>query len=179
MKKGRLFIISGHSAAGKTSLMREVLDNEVLSFTTRAPRQGEIDGKDYTFLQEDDYHSLKLAGLVAEYTKYDGNYYGILSTEIDKKLEKGNAFVVVDFFGMLTLKHLYPDAVTVFMYCDYEVAESRLVQRGDSEDKVKSRMSTYYKELMNRLHYDFVIKNQGDRKTVVRILNELLFLNSY
>lgn len=155
----KLIVLSGHSGGGKTSLMRQIMKNEVVSFTTRKPRQGEIDGVDYKFINLEKFNELKEKGKLIEQVKYSGSYYGIDQEEFENKLSIGNAFVIVDYHGMQQIKKVYPNCVTLFLYTPYDQAYNQMIQRGDTLDKVEQRLSTYHHEMKNKKEYDYVIKN--------------------
>lgn len=155
----KLFLVSGHSGSGKSSIMKTVMKNEVVSFTTREKRQGEVDGKDYIFITLDEFNKLKDDNRLVEYVEYSGNMYGITKDELENKLNKGHAFCIVDYHGMNQLKKFYPNVTTIFLYTSYEDAMIQMLNRGDPADRVLERMSTYKEEMSNRIDYDYVIKN--------------------
>ncbi|UXO88818.1 guanylate kinase [Bacillus safensis] len=159
----KLIVLSGHSGSGKTSLMRQVMKNEVVSFTTRKPRQGEIDGVDYKFISLEKFEELKEKSKLIEQIKYSGNYYGIDQEEFENKMSLGNAFVIVDYHGMQQIKKMYPNCVTLFLYTHYDQAYKQMIQRGDTLDKVEQRLRTYQQEMKNKTYYDYVIRNNHNR----------------
>lgn len=155
----KLFLVSGHSGSGKSSIMKTVMKNEVVSFTTREKRQGEVDGKDYIFITLDEFNKLKDDNRLVEYVEYSGNMYGITKDELENKLNKDHAFCIVDYHGMNQLKKFYPNVTTIFLYTSYEDAMIQMLNRGDPADRVLERMSTYKEEMSNRIDYDYIIKN--------------------
>lgn len=172
----KLIVVSGHSGGGKTSLMRQIMKNEVVSFTTRKPRQGEIDGVDYKFINVEKFKELKEKGKLIEQVEYSGNYYGIDQEEFENKMSLGNAFVIVDYHGMQQIKKFYSNCVTLFLYTPYDQAYNQMIQRGDTLDKVEQRLSTYHHEMKNKEHYDYVVRNNsGKFNESMNVLSSIVF----
>lgn len=162
-KKNRLLIVSGPSGSGKTSIARRVMENEVVSFTTRAMRPGEVDGIDYVYITEERFKELYASNGLAEYTTYYGNAsYGITMEELTSKLAKGDAFVIVDVVGKQQLEQLYDNTVSVFVWMPFvEEAIARMRKRGDAEELIQKRLRTYEEEIANFPQYDYLIDNTG------------------
>ncbi|MGN7324867.1 guanylate kinase [Bacillus altitudinis] len=167
----KLILVTGPSGSGKTSLMRQIMKNEVVSFTTRKPRQGEIDGVDYKFISLEKFKELKEQGKLIEQVEYSGNYYGIDQEEFENKIYKSDAFVIVDYHGMQQIKKVHSNCVTLFLYTPYEQAYNQMIKRGDKLDKVEQRLKTYHKEMKNKTYYDYVIRNNHNR---FRITKEMI-----
>lgn len=171
----KLIALSGHSGGGKTSLMRQVMSNEIVSFTTRKPRQGEIDGVDYKFISLEKFEELKEQGKLIEQVEYSGNYYGIDQEEFENKMSLGNAFVIVDYHGMQQIKKIYSNCVTVFLYTPYDQAYNQMIKRGDALDKVEQRLRSYYREIENKKYYDYVVRNNaGKFKESIKVLKSII-----
>lgn len=164
--KSVLYVMSGPSGSGKTTSIRQVMDNEVVSFTTRDKRVGEVEGVDYIFTTVEEIDRLEQEGLIVERVLYAGNSYGISKVELDEKLAKGDAFVVVDFHGYQQLQELYDNNVGVFLEIDVEDARERMIARGDREELIESRLKTYEVELKNADHYDYVLLNEKGKQDV-------------
>lgn len=141
--------------------MRSVMDNEIVSFTTREMRTDEIDGVDYNFITKEQFDDLLYRDRLVEWTEYSGNFYGISTEELENKLDKGHAFCIVDFDGMLMLENFYPNVCRIFLYTTYEQAFVNMLNRGDDPEKIADRLKTYDKELENRVYYDYVVKNNA------------------
>lgn len=159
---GKLFVIVGHSGSGKTSTMREAMgrEKEIISVTTRPMREGEVHGEDYYFISDDKFKQFDLNNQLAEKTTYYGRAsYGVTKSEISSKLEKGNAFIVVDVEGFKQLKSIYNDLVSIFLYTDKGTAFRRMRLRGDSVSMSEQRLETYEAEMMNKHMFDYVVKN--------------------
>ncbi len=176
----KLFLVTGPSGCGKTTIMKSLMRNEVISFTTRNKRSGETEGETYKFISFDDFKSLMNNNKLIECVQYSGNYYGIDSDELNAKLNVGDAFCIVDFYGMKQLKEIHKRCTTIFLYTPYEQAYEQMLARGDSPDVVNKRLITYQDEMLNRHNYDYVIKNnpgQLDKtKEIVRyiLLSEVI-----
>jgi guanylate kinase len=171
----KLFLVSGHSGGGKTTIMRKLMDNEIISFTTRPKRPYEVDGKDYIFITKEQYNDMLKKGELAEWTEYGGNYYGLTKQEIDSKLAKDHAYCIVDVNGMQQLKELYPNAITIFIYTSKENAEKQMRQRGESESTIQIRLNTYEKEILNRHLYDYVVRNNHGRlENTIEIVRNII-----
>lgn len=166
-KFGSLFIISAPSGAGKTTLLREVRlrlpdIRFSVSFTTREPREGEENGKDYFFVSEDEFLRGIEENRFAEWARVHGNYYGTDRYMIDKWLSEGcNVLLDIDVQGARMIKCRYPFAVTVFILPPswYEL-EKRLRLRGtDSEEVIKRRLKNAAREVVEALWYDYLVIN--------------------
>lgn len=158
--KHKLFLISGHSGSGKSSIMKELMSNELISFTTRPKREGEIDGQDYHFITREEYNNMYNNGELAEWTKYDGNYYGLSANEIKEKMSKGHGFVIVDRNGAEQMLKAYDNCVTIILHTSKEDAVKQMLDRGDKMESINKRMLTYNKEISNKQHYDYAVLNR-------------------
>lgn len=159
-KKNKLFIISGHSGSGKSSIMKSLMDNELISFTTRPKREGEVEGKDYYFISEEEYKKMLENDELVECTYYSGNYYGLTKEELENKLALGHAFVIVDYIGATQLLDLYDNCVTIMLHTSKEDAVQQMKDRGDSIESIRQRMLTYHNEIENKQYYDYVVINR-------------------
>lgn len=171
-----LYVISGPSGSGKTSNIRQVMTNEVVSFTTRPPREGEVDGFDYVFTTVEEVDRLEASGELVERVSYAGNSYGISKDELYGKLATEDAFVVVDYHGFQQVRELYENYVSIFFSIDVEDARNRMLERGDKPDVIEGRLKTYETELKNQQHYDYVIQNEyGKQAETVQKLKDIIF----
>jgi guanylate kinase len=167
-RKGCLFIVSGPSGAGKTSIAAPVLaalDRIAMSvsLTTRKPRSGETDGVDYHFISEDDFDRRARAGEFAEWALVHGFRYGTSRTAIDRAIEGGDDLLLdIDVQGAEQIKSAYPDAVSVFLLPpSRERLEERLRGRGtDDESTVQRRLEAACREIASMVGYDYVIVNE-------------------
>ena len=166
MNKGILFVVSGPSGAGKstvTKMVREELKIPLsISATTRKPRVGEVDGKDYYFLTIDEFEKKIAEEGFLEYANVHGNYYGTLKSEVESKLENGlDVILEIDVQGGEQIKEKFPQAILIFFKApNNEELEKRLRGRNtDSEDVIKVRLENSLKELEYEKFYDLVIIN--------------------
>ena len=171
---GLLLLISGASGAGKTTLIRRLQKEEPLhttvSCTTRAPRSGEIDGKDYHFLSETDFLAKVADNQLLEYACVHSNYYGTLSSEVIPYLEKNQAVLIeIDYQGASQIRQLKDPLIQkslfdVFVLVDPENLRKRLEKRrSDSQKMVELRIQNSLKENQAAQHYQHqLISNTHD-----------------
>lgn len=181
--KGKLFVVSGPSGAGKSTITKMILkeaDNLFLSTsaTTRAPRAGEVDGKDYYFMTKEQFEKEIAEDSFVEYANVHGNYYGTLKREIDRNLESGkNVLLEIDVQGGEQVKNKFPDVVLIFFKAPSdEELERRLRGRGtDSEEVISVRLANSLKEMKYESKYDRVIINEtieGSIEQLKKIIEE-------
>lgn len=165
--QGRLFIISAPSGAGKSTLCRILLERMPdlcysISSTTRAPRQGEVDGKDYWFTDLATFENGIKAGRWAEWAEVHGNYYGTSATFIDRQRADGHDVLLdIDVQGAAQLQTKYPDAITIFiMPPSMAVLRRRLEQRGtDAPATIAKRIANARQEMAQGATYQHTVVN--------------------
>lgn len=168
-KQGKVIVISAPSGAGKTTLVHHLLHTfDELEFsvsaTTRKPRQGETDGKDYYFLSTDEFKRRISAGDFLEYEEvYKGLFYGTLKSEIKRLWDKGKVVIFdVDVMGGINLKKYFgKSAISIFLKApDPETLEQRLRTRSTEEESVLlERLAKARKELAMEKEFDIVLVN--------------------
>jgi guanylate kinase len=165
---GKLVIISGPSGCGKSTVIKELFKFDgykySVSATTRSPRAGEIDGKDYYFLTEEEFFKKIANGEMLEHVEYPGNYYGTLKEPVEKMLgEKFNVILEIDVVGALNVKAKFPDAVMIFLLPPtYAEEERRLRSRGtESEESITERLERAKQELEYIGRYDYLVLNES------------------
>ena len=143
--KGKLIVVSGPSGSGKSTATRLVRDRLQIplsiSATTRLPRTGEIDGKDYFFLEKEDFENRITNGEFYEYALVHGNYYGTLREEVESRINSGqNVILEIDVQGGLIVKEKNSEAILVFFKApSMEILAKRLGDRKtDSKEVIKS-----------------------------------------
>jgi len=167
MSKGLLFILSAPSGAGKTSLVRALLEREsslrlVVSFTTRAPRSGEQDGVHYHFVAPARFRRMVAAGEFLEHAQVFGNHYGTAESTVRSQLEQGrNLLLEIDWQGAKQVRTRFPQAVSIFILPpSAQTLEQRLRNRGlDSDQVIANRMAEAHSELSHYAEYDYLVVN--------------------
>ena len=179
--EGILIVVSGFSGAGKGTLMKKLVqeyDNYALSIsaTTRAPRPGEEDGREYFFLTKEAFERKIEEGGLVEYACYCDNYYGTPKDYVEKNLAEGrNVILEIEIQGALKIKKQYPGALLLFvMPPDAEELKHRLTLRGtETEDVIQKRMERAVKEADGIEEYDYIVVND-DLDTCVKELHEII-----
>lgn len=165
-EKGHLYVVSGPSGAGKSTICRMVRKqlgiNLATSATTREPRTGELNGRDYYFLTKEEFLKKEKAGDFLEYATVHGNYYGTLKSEVEARLLSGEDIILeIDVQGGLQVKEKYPEAHLIFFKTrTKEELEKRLRDRKtDSEETIQLRLKNSLKELEYQKYYEVTIIN--------------------
>ncbi len=172
--KGLVFVMSGPSGTGKTSILRKLLqDTESLdfsvSYTTREIRPGEIEGEDYFFVSEKDFKSLIERGEFLEWATVHGNFYGTSRTFVENTISKGRDILLdVDVQGAKSIMKKLEDAVYVFVAPpSYEELERRLTSRGtENSSSLKTRLENARWELEQMKLFQYLIINNDVCKSV-------------
>ena len=167
MNEGLLVVISAPSGGGKGTILKELFakdDNLVLSVsaTTRSPRPGEEHGKQYYFLQKEEFEELISQGKMLEYAQYVGNYYGTPREPVEQWMAQGKDVVLeIEVQGGAQIKKLMPGCVSiVILPPSMEVLEKRLRDRGTEEDAtVRKRLEKAREEIPHAKDYDYVVFN--------------------
>jgi guanylate kinase len=174
-------VVSGPSGSGKTTLVEGLLDRVLglrrsISTTTRAPRPGEIGGKSYWFVGEEDFEKLKKGKLI-EWAKVHGYFYGTSRNFVEETLESGFDVVLsVDVQGGRQVKKVFPDAVTIFILPpSHEVLEQRIRRRAtDPAGTIKTRLENAREELRALPEYEYVVVNDGLEEAVAALCSIVL-----
>ncbi|MCD8522333.1 MAG: guanylate kinase [Saccharospirillaceae bacterium] len=171
---GTLFIFSAPSGAGKTSLVKALLQSTgyigvSVSHTTRAPRPGEVNGKDYHFVSVAEFQDMVSRGAFLEHAQVFDNFYGTSQEWVESELSAGRDVILeIDWQGAQQVRHQMPDAVSVFIAPPSIAAlRERLQKRGqDSEDIIERRMRDARNEMSHYGEYNYLIINDNFENTV-------------
>jgi guanylate kinase len=168
MKRGRLYVIAAPSGAGKTSLVHALMRRRPdlkfsVSCTTRKPRPGEHDGKDYHFIDREGFERLVEAGEFIEHANVFGNLYGTRKSVVEAALAGGRDLVLeIDWQGARQVREHLPDAVQIFILPPSRAElEARLRKRGsDSGEAIERRLTESALEMSHWRDFDYVIVNR-------------------
>jgi guanylate kinase len=179
--KGLLLVVSGPSGAGKGTicgLLRKALPDLAysVSVTTRAPREGEVDGKDYFFKTVSQVKDMIFRGELLEYAQVYGNYYGTPKPYVMGLLNEGrDVLLEIDVQGALQIKKVFPDGVFVFVVPPtLSELRARIYNRGkDTEEVIEKRLKEATHELRYASKYDYIIVNDIAETAAGRVLTLL------
>ena len=165
-KRGILAIISGFSGAGKGTVVNKLLEKDnyavSISATTREPRQGEVDGKNYFFKSRDEFENMIENNQLIEYAEYVGNYYGTPRDYVFKKLEEGyDVILEIEMQGARKVKEKFPETALIFITPpSADELKKRLVGRGtETIEQIDKRMSRAVDECDYMNKYDYIVVN--------------------
>ncbi len=166
---GTLFVISAPSGAGKTSLVHALLGahpqiNLSISYTTRDPRPGEQDGRDYHFVDRETFLAMAKRGEFLESAEVYGNFYGTSQTWITQKNSAGmDVLLEIDWQGAAQVRRLFPDCVSIFILPpSMDALEQRLTGRGkDKTEVIAKRMAAAREDVAHVAEFDYVIINDN------------------
>lgn len=167
MNQGVLFVVAAPSGAGKTSLVKALLQKDPairlsVSYTTRPPRPGEADGVDYHFVDVDAFRAMAARGEFLESAEVYGNYYGTSQAWISAEIAAGRDILLeIDWQGAAQVKRHFPEAVTVFILPpSLEALRERLSGRGqDSAEVIERRMAAAREDISHAAEFEYIIVN--------------------
>jgi len=176
-KKGLLIVLSGPSGAGKGTICKALMEKEKnlklsISATTRQPRSGEIEGKNYFFKSEEEFEKMIENDSFLEWAKVYGHYYGTPKDFVLKNLEEGNDVVLeIDIQGALKIKEKFPEGVFIFILPpSMEELKNRIKKRGtETEEEIIKRFKSAYEELNYVSRYNYVVINDSVEEAVEKI----------
>lgn len=174
---GLLIVVSGPSGAGKDTICNKVVEDSdnvwlSVSMTSRNPRAGELEGKNYFFVTEKEFKERIKNGRLLEYTNYNGNYYGTPKDKLEDYLNNGiDVILVIDINGAINIKKLVPSALFIFiMPPDMETLKKRLIDRKtETKEKVIARFTEAYNEVNNYNKYNYVVVNDKIENAVSKV----------
>ncbi|ADM10977.1 guanylate kinase [Encephalitozoon intestinalis ATCC 50506] len=178
MDKAHL-VLTGPSGSGKSTIISHILSRFPFGFsvshTTRQPRKGEVNGKDYFFVTTEEFESMVKRQELLEYIKYNGNYYGTGSDQL--KVSEKAILMDLEYDGVMYCRKNYPNFVVVYIDCDKDVAYERLKKRMENknrEDEVKGRMKLYEKFDSIKKDCDYVIDNTHSLERSKKEIEEII-----
>lgn len=167
MRKGVLIVISGFSGAGKGTITKKLLENYdnyalSISMTTRQPRPGEVDGREYFFVDRERFEQHIANEELVEYAEYVGNYYGTPRAYVEEQLNNGKDVILeIEIQGALKIKERFPDTLLLFVSTkSADVLFERLTGRGtETEEVIRNRMMRAAEEAEGMNEYEYIIIN--------------------
>jgi guanylate kinase len=183
--RGRLIVVSGPSGAGKSTLIKASLEAVPelaysVSATTRDPRPGEVDGKDYIFLSREEFERWIEEDRFLECAEYSGNLYGTPEQKVDEFLGEGKSVILeIELQGARQVRMKRPDAVMVFVRApSLEETRRRLTGRAtETEEALKTRLATAVDEVAARDEFDYEVVNadrEQARKDMIEIMESIV-----
>jgi len=172
-----LFIVSAPSGTGKTSLCKEVTRrvsnlSYSVSYTTRKPRSGEVDGKDYFFVSPEGFQKMVGEGLFIEWAEIYGNRYGTSKAFIERLMqEQVDILFDIDSQGARKILTLYPECISIFVLPpSLKELEKRLTNRGtDTPETISSRLRLAEEEMKEANFYQYIVVNDSFEETVFKL----------
>lgn len=184
-KKGSLIVVSGFSGVGKGTVVKKLVEKYnyslSVSATTRQPRPGEVDGKDYFFKSVPEFQNLIDYNGFIEWAQYVENYYGTPRKFVEDEIAAGhNVILEIEVQGAMKIKEQYPDAVLVFITApNAQSLKRRLEGRGTEDQKViAKRLKRAYEETEDMIFYDYLVVND-DLDTCVEDVNAVILAEGF
>lgn len=176
-----MIVISGFSGAGKGTLMKRLVEEYdgyalSISATTRKPRPGEVDGREYFFLSREQFEQKIADSALIEYARYCDNYYGTPREYVEKELSEGHDVILeIEIQGALKIRKQYPDALLLFVSTpSAKELRRRLSGRGtETQEVIDQRLRRAAQEAEGMEEYDYIVIND-DLETCVRELHEII-----
>ena len=181
MKRGVLVIVSGPSGVGKGTILKKVIEENknmkfAISATTRKPRLGEEEGKNYFFKTKEEFEKMIDRGELLEWVNYCGNFYGKPKKYIEETLKLGyDVIVEVEVEGAKNIKKSYPDSLLIFIVPpSFEDLEQRLRNRGtETDDVIENRIKRAKEEIKKASSYDYQIVNNDVDEAVCELVKKV------
>ncbi|MEE1304596.1 MAG: guanylate kinase [Agathobacter sp.] len=181
-EKGILVVVSGFSGAGKGTIMKRLMETRgenyalSVSATTRKPRPGEVHGREYFFVDTDEFERMIEQDELVEYARYVDNYYGTPKKYVEDQLSAGkNVILEIEIQGALKIKKKFPETVLMFVATpSANILKERLVGRGtETQDVIDSRLSRAYEESLGIEEYDYLVIND-DLEQCVELVDNII-----
>ena len=178
MSKGKLFILSGCSGVGKSTVLTHVMAGRddlrfSVSATTRKPRPGEREAVNYYFVSHQTFQDMIARDAFLEYDEHMGNFYGTPKGQLEEKLFEANVILDIEPVGAFAVKAICPEAVLIFIAPpSMEELETRLRGRGDTpNDQIEDRLTRARWEMEQSVRYDHVVVNEQVESCAKQILD--------
>lgn len=176
-KRGDLIIISGTTCAGKGTVIKKLLEshNDIvlsISYTSRKPRENEVDGVNYYYISREQFEEKIANGDFLEYNEYAGNYYGTPRKEVVEKLETGKDVILeIEVNGAKAIKEKYPETILIFIMApSMEEVLRRIKLRGaENNEQILARFKTAYNEINQVPNYNYVVVNDDLGEAVHKV----------
>jgi guanylate kinase len=180
-RRGLLFVVSAPSGAGKTTLCKELLVlvpglEPSVSYTTRKPRPGEVHGRDYFFIGENEFQEMAQRKEFAEWARVYGHLYGTPRTAVVDRMEKGvDVLLEIDTQGAMQIKKNFSDAIYIYILPpSLDALHARLEARGsDSKEEIQRRLQKAREELWSYREYFYIVRND-DMKQALKELEAIV-----
>lgn len=174
---GILITFSGPSGSGKDTVLRQLITNRddvkvSVSMTTRKKRNGEIDGKDYYFVDKEYFKKKISENKMLEYAEYADNFYGTPKDPVDEMLKEGKAVILeIEVQGAEKIRNIYPDVISIFlMPPSVRVLEERLRGRNsEDEETINHRLVIAREEIRRASEYDYIVVNDTIENAVAQL----------
>ena len=174
----KLIILTGPSGVGKGTVVKEILGKEKkfwlsISATTREPREGEKEGENYYFLNQEKFKEMIEKNLFLEWAQFAGNYYGTPLSSVNEKIKKGfNVLLEIEVEGAKQIKEKFPESLSIFLLPpDKAELERRIRNRGtEKEEAIKKRLSRANYEISASSQFDFALINHNVDETAEKII---------
>ena len=179
MSKGLLVVYAGASGVGKGTIMKRLLKKDAnirlsVSATTRAPREGEVDGREYYFVTRERFDEMIAQDGFLEHAEYVGNCYGTPKAPVFAMLDEGlDVFLEIEIKGFLQIKQACPDCLSIFIIPpSYEELKLRLIGRGtESPEVIAERLTTAEQEMKHQHLFDYVVVNDDADRAADEVLS--------
>lgn len=176
--KGMLYIVSAPSGAGKTSLVKALLKTDPaihlsVSYTTRAPRPGETEGRDYHFVDRHSFELMLAENEFLEHAEVYGNFYGTSKGSISRDLNAGHDILLeIDWQGAAQVKHHFPDSISIFILPpSFNALRSRLKGREqDSDEVIERRLAAAAHDVAHADAFDYIMVNDDFDQAILDLV---------
>ena len=186
LNSSKLIIFAAPSGAGKSSLIKKIIEISEeklqlsISATTRLPRKGEVHGKDYFFISDNEFDELKDKDAFIECANVHGNQYGTLKSFVHEKLEEGISVILdIDVQGFAQIRETIEEMISIFIIPpSLDELENRLTSRGlDTNDAIEKRLHNALEELKHAESFDYIVLNDNFDNAIDQ-LSSIIFTNN-